>query len=273
MLASVMTAVLLASLLIPSNAYANNQITSYGFDLPSSGYSYKTWFNEATIMDTYTENGIVIGTAVAVVARARSNQKDSTNNYYDTLLVRTQMEPRKTKSGSIWYHGMNNVAQAKLKLHNNQSYVNYEPKATMPESSSTWNVSFSGNKSSDKKFGFTLGTGYSSTTKDNAYTVSSNYYSSQKEYDIKYNYRVSANIASTAARKAINKWCTNTHQAFYAFTYRTPSNNTKNMTINYYVSFRYAFNLSQNYDGSTWDVELDSTGRTASYNINYLSSN
>lgn len=224
-------------------------------------------------MNTYNVNGIAVGTAVAVAARARSNKKDSAGNYYDTLLVRTQMEPRKTKSGSIWIHGMNNVAQAKLKLNNNQSYVNYEPKATMPESSSTWNVDFSGNADPKKAFGFTLGTGYSSTTKDNAYLVSSNYYTSRNEYDIKYDYKVSANIVSTAARRAINKWCTNTHQAFYGFTYRTPSNNTNNMTINYYVSFRFGNSSSSNFDGSTWDIDLNSTGRTASYNIEYLSSN
>ena len=217
-------------------AATSSEVAAYGFDVPASGYNYTTWFNNARTIYVH-HNGLLIGRTVTVAARARTTTTDSSGYYYDTFLIRTQMEPRVVYSGGGYYRGLNYLSQARTTLGGDRYYVNFAPKATMPESSSTWNVSFSGNAGSDKKFGFTLGTGYSSTIKDHCYDVRTICSTGSKSYDISYNYKPSANIISTAARRARNLWCTNTHQAFYAFTYRTKNTNSTNITVQYNVSF------------------------------------
>lgn len=252
-------------------AATSSEVAAYGFTVPSSGYKYKTWFIDSRTITIYSSNGVKIGDAVTVAARARSNTTDSSGYYYDTMLIRVQMEPRITKSGGEYYRGLNYMNQAKTTLTGNRLYVNFAPKATMPESSSTWNVSFSGSGGTDKKFGFTLGTGYSSTIKENCYEVETHCYSSDKSYDISYNYKPSSNIISTAARRARNLWCANTHQAFYAFTYRTKSTNTQNVTVNYNASFRYA-RTSSSWNGSTYDVIIIPHHRDGSMTVTYQGS-
>lgn len=242
------------SLVLPLNNTATAatiaELEAYGFSVPASGYSYRDWFAEANVI-TVKANNKIIGQAVTVAAMARSTTTDSYGYYYDIFLIRTQMEPKIASYAGSTTRGLNYKARARCTLGGVREYVNFAPKATMPESSSTWNVSFSG--SASDKFGFTLGTGYSSTIKDNCYTVMTQCSSTDKSYDISYNYKPSAHIFSTAARKATNLWCTNTHQTYYAFTYRTKKGNYHNIKVYYDVSFKYALTGSS-WNGSTYDV-------------------
>jgi hypothetical protein len=261
------------SIPVTVNAVTSRELGAFGFDVPSTGYTYNSWFNSARVSHVYTSNGIAIGDCVVIAARARSSTMDSSGYYYDTLLIRSQMEPLVTKSGGLYYRGLNNKNETKFTLNTDQYYVNYYPKATMPVSSSTWDVSFYGSASVDKDFRFQIGTGYSSVTKDNCFNVSTNYTSSNKTYDILYNYAVSSGLSNTPVLKAINLWCMNTHQCFYAYTYRIKSTDTLNMTVYNNVNFRYAINYSSSWNGSTGDVYYDSSGRSAAYNIIYSDSN
>lgn len=264
---------MLAAVAIPCSAATQIQlIESYGFEVPDSGYSYITYFENPLVMNVYTSGGVLIGSSTTVLARARSTTTDGAGRYYDTFFVRSQMDPEVTKSGSTYYRGLNFKNEAKMSLHSNQTYVNIAPMGTMPESSSTWDISFAGS-ASGKDFGFQIDTGYSSTVEDFCVTVDSNYTTSDKTYDVLYEYSASSYIISTAARRAANKWCTQSHQCFYAFTYRTPSSNTENMTITFYNNFRYAKNSTYSWDGSTHDVAVDTSGRSITYTVEYLNSN
>lgn len=265
---------LLLLCVVSASAETASNVRAYGFDVPSSGYKYALWKSK-TALNVYTDTGVLIGKTTYVAVRARSNNA-SNGKYYDCMLLRSQMEPIVTKSGTTYYRGLNNMNRAEMSLNNRQEYVNIFPKATMPTSSSTWNCSFGisgGTGNSGNSFGFSIGTGYSSTTQDNCFTVSSNYYSGSKKYDVKYNYSVSANVISTAARKAMNLWCTNTHQCFYGYSYTTPTNNTANLTVKYTSNFRYAMNRSSTWDGSTWDVVINTAGRTETRTYSYQGSN
>lgn len=273
MFALMMTAlILIMSSGVEVYAATQSELSQYGFTVPKSGFTYDSWFNDAKVLHVYTNDGIAIGDCVTVVARARSTSKDSSGYYYDTLLVRSEMEPIVTKSGKAYYRGLNYKNQASTTLNSNQLYVNYAPTASIPTASSSWNVSFSGSADSEKKIGFSISTGYSESTAMTCYDVSANYYNSSKKYNISYDYKPFASIVSTTARKAVNKWCTQTHQCFYAFTYRTKSTNRTDMVIKYDVKFRYAFNSSSSWNYSPWDVILDSAGRSASLSLTYENS-
>lgn len=82
-----------------------SQVRAYGFNVASEGYKYTTYFNNPTVMNVYTSNGVNIGTCVIYVARARATTLDSSGYYYDTLLIRSDMEPIVTKSNGTYYRG------------------------------------------------------------------------------------------------------------------------------------------------------------------------
>ena len=235
-------------------AASATEVGLYGFEVPSSGYIYEDYFGDPTILNVYTAGEVLIGTCVVDLVRARYRYTNSRSCYYDTLLIRAQMEPALTQYKKVYYHGISSKCEVAMTLNPNHSYVNIYPKATMPESSSTWDVSFSANGNSAKEFGFEIGTGYSSTIKDTCFDIQSNYSSKNKKDCVTYDYSVSDSLISTKAKRAINKWCTNTHQCFFAYTYTTPSNNFYQVTLDYDVRFRYTVQNSKKWDGSTLDI-------------------
>lgn len=263
--------VLSTSINKPLAVAANSVVAEYGFKVPSTGYTWRTGFR-STELNVYTSNIKHIGTAETVVVRARSTRKDSFGRHIDTFLIRTEMQPRRAYDPvkKEYYHGLNRKTVARLKLNSNQTHINFAPKATMPESTTTWDVSLGAGASTGGGLGFTIGTGYSSTVKDSLCTVSSKYTSSDKTYFIEYDYKVNNDFFSSAAKRATNKWANNTHHAFYAFTYAVNQSNRKDVVVDYAAYFRYAISDSKTYDGSTWDVE--SPLRVEAHSVTYIGS-
>ncbi len=232
-------------------------MNAYGFDVPTSGYTYYTLFNHVTVTNVYTSSGILIGKSNAIIARARENTPDSSGYYYETFFVRSQMEPIVTHVGNEYYRGINKKNEVKFYLSAAQQYINYAPTATMPQSTSTWNVTFGGNASTTNVFGFSISTGFSSTTQDTCFTVSASYNSANRCNDIAYNYspvRSLHVIGNTSANRAINVWCAQTHRCFYAFTYRSLPGET--ILVSYPTTFTYAITPGSSWNGSCDEVSI-----------------
>ncbi len=248
---------------LPVNAARAQDMIEHGFNVPTTGYNFEIWSEETIVIKGFYL-GNVIGKTVITVARARSKLTDGNGKYSDTLFVCSQMDPKVVKkadgnSGYVYYRGMNFKSEAYMKLNSNQTYVNYAPESTMPDSSSTWDISISAGLS-DEEWGFNIGTGYTSTTRDNCFTVATSIDPVEGEYDITYNYRNCDNFFGTAARRAINLWCTRSHRCYYLFKYKTPSGNTNNIRVTFNSRFRLAKNYGITWNGGTWDVENKYSG-------------
>ncbi len=242
----------LISISLPVNAARAHEMEDCGFHVPTTGYNYEIW-NEDDIVLTGFYLGRVMGRTTITVARARSKTSDSHGKYYDTIFVRSQMNPKSQRWNGETRWAMNAGNEIYMKLNPNQSFVNYAPDSTMPESSSTWNVSVGGGYSGNG-WGLTIDTGYTSTTRDNCFTVSTNCDAEEGKYDVIYNYKSYDNFFGTAARRATNLWCTRSHKCYCMFKYQTPNDNTNLMKVVFSSRFRLATTFGSTWNGGTWNV-------------------
>ncbi|MCL2679356.1 MAG: hypothetical protein FWF18_03640 [Dehalococcoidia bacterium] len=241
----------------------------YGFITPTSGYSYVLFGAPYTTLRAYSNSGHALGDATIAAVRLRPNSA-SGGYYYDVLMTRVEMIPLRTPYGSGYYYwGMNEQSKITMPLNGNQTLVNFAPNATMPSGSSTWSVGFSGGVSGGN-FGFNLATGYSSTLNENCYSIytAASWNTPVITYDYKTTWTTLFNSGGLKAE--INKWTTTPHKTFAACTYTTPVGNTNNSTIQYSVSFRYAFVPSNTtWNGDTTQVSSATPG-TASISLTYF---
>lgn len=78
-------------------------------------YKYTVWTSK-TALNVYTDAEVLIGKTTYVAVRARSNSV-SNGKYYDCMLLRSQMEPIVTRSGTKYYRGLNNINRAEMSLN------------------------------------------------------------------------------------------------------------------------------------------------------------
>ncbi|MBO4788015.1 MAG: hypothetical protein J5531_03835 [Lachnospiraceae bacterium] len=255
-----------------ADAFGASDVEQYGFTA-SSGFTYqklKAGYKE------YKYDGIVIGRIYYTVIKATSTTTfrdlDGRTRRTEAILVRVQMTPQYEVRDSTTYLGLNAYNRVQLWLEGERRYIDMAPEGTMPSSSTTYTGGVGAEVGGQDKFKFSVSTGYTSTIKDNCVTTHSSFYNDTR-FDADYTYTIHSNnfIASTEAKRAMNRWATNKHNCYYAYVYTTPIDyfNTPTSMNNYgypmTMKIQYRFRVAETsastpsqWDGACMEVNRDS---------------